>query len=453
MKHLLGNHWPTQKNSLLTLAGLVLLLGVGTVAMQQRGSVDLSKFHSNSLSPATTELLQTLDGPLSITAHIADKPELHQRVLTALEPFLHVKPDITLRWESLQTPTRQQKLETKPHLALKYQGFQTRVTHLDRQRITAAFYQLSRGKQRWIAFLQGFGSKSLDDSEASGYSGLKYLLESQGYHTYSINMEQGSNTLLPDNLDVLVLPSPEKDLPAAILSKIDTWVESGKALLWLQEDSDTSHTNAELGALTNTQLLPGFVVASDAGLRAALGLRHPAVIPVTDESREDTHPITQDLRGVSLLPLTRAVESLGMPPWKSTPVLQSPVASWNETSTLKGHLERDNDRELSGPLPLMIAQSHPYGSVEQRILVGGDSDFLSNDYLGYGNNRQLALRIFGWLSGDDQQLLDMAYDTVPDATLGLSPPELIGIAVLFLLLLPGGLLLTGAILWYRRSHA
>ncbi len=440
------------KHSLITLAGGLALLALGSIFLANTASLDLSRFQSNSLSPATTAMLHQLEGPVTVTAHIENKPELRQRVLTALEPFQREKPDIHLIWEDLQTPNADNKIVKKPHLTLRHGDFQTVLTHLQRSQLAGAFYQLSRGKQRWIAFARDGGSKSLEDSGESGYNSLKKLLENQGYKTLSVKLGE-PDTLLPDNLDLLVLPAPEQPLPELARQRIGLWLGTGRALLWLQENDLGAEDQALMEEQLNTHLLPGHVVSSDSALRATLGLRHPAVIPVIDTGYASEHPVTRHIRGVSLLPVTRAVESLGLPPWKSQPLLQSSAASWNETSPLQGHLEADGPAEQAGPLTLMLAQTRPHGGEEQRIILSGDSDFLSNDYLGYGNNRQLALRLFGWLSGDDEQLLDMAADTLPDATLQLSPALLIALATTFLILLPGGLLLTGAILWYRRKHA
>lgn len=86
---------------------------------------------------------------------------------------------------------------------------------------------------------------------------------------------------------------------------------------------------------------------------------------------------------------------------------------------------------------------------EQRIVVIGDGDFLSNAYLGNGGNLDLGINMVQWLSRGDA-LINIPAKIAPDRTLELSPLASGSIAVGFLFLLPGALLGAGALVWFKR---
>ena len=88
-------------------------------------------------------------------------------------------------------------------------------------------------------------------------------------------------------------------------------------------------------------------------------------------------------------------------------------------------------------------------SREQRIVVIGDGDFLSNTYLGNAGNLDLGLNIVNWLS-HDEDYIDIRIKSAPDTSLELGRIAQGVIGLGFLFGLPLLLLITGAIIWLRR---
>jgi ABC-2 type transport system ATP-binding protein len=136
--------------------------------------------------------------------------------------------------------------------------------------------------------------------------------------------------------------------------------------------------------------------------------------------------------------------------WESLNFLVSDESSWNETGELKGEIHNGDDGdEINGPLNIGLTLSrstmatsveNKTGSLEQRIAVMGDADFLSNNYIGTGANLELGLNLFSWLSHDDN-LISISPRAAPDTRLELSQTQQLIIVVFFLIILP--LLLIG----------
>jgi ABC-type uncharacterized transport system involved in gliding motility auxiliary subunit len=132
------------------------------------------------------------------------------------------------------------------------------------------------------------------------------------------------------------------------------------------------------------------------------------------------------------------------------PTLQG---SWNETGPIRGRVGVNPEQgERLGPLTLGLALTRAKGDREQRVVVVGDGDFLSNAYLGNAGNLDLGLRILRWLSGDER-LLRIPARSAPDRTLELSPLQAGAIGIGFLMVLPLLLLGIGALVLWRRSRA
>ena len=91
------------------------------------------------------------------------------------------------------------------------------------------------------------------------------------------------------------------------------------------------------------------------------------------------------------------------------------------------------------------------GKGEQRVVVTGDGDFLSNAYLGNGGNLMLGLNIFNWLAHDDSYI-SINPRPAPDLSLILSPLAQGFIGFGFLLALPLLLISAGIGVWVRRRR-
>jgi hypothetical protein len=93
----------------------------------------------------------------------------------------------------------------------------------------------------------------------------------------------------------------------------------------------------------------------------------------------------------------------------------------------------------------------PQGSGEQRILMLGDGDFLSNAHLSVIGNRALALRLVQWLTAPEGAAAVPAR-TLSDRELGLSRTQILVVGGGSLLVLPTLFLTMGLFLRWRRRR-
>lgn len=167
-----------------------------------------------------------------------------------------------------------------------------------------------------------------------------------------------------------------------------------------------------------------------------------------------------------MFPTAVALRNRGEGQFEKEPLLMTLERSWTELGAIKDKVTFEKEKgETRGPLEIGYAMTRPTSGnpspkksegetdqlKDQRIVVIGDGDFLSNHYLGNGANLDLGVRIVQWLTRADS-MIQIPKVGLPDRKIDLSSLKSASIAVVFLILLPLSLLGTGAWIWYRRRH-
>jgi ABC-type uncharacterized transport system involved in gliding motility auxiliary subunit len=230
-------------------------------------------------------------------------------------------------------------------------------------------------------------------------------------------------------------------------------VQNGGNLLWLTEPGNSDLGLGPLSTALSVRALPGVLVD---GSGAALGLKDPRMIALGDYV---PNAITRGFTLTTLFPQVSALAQIAQGDWAVHAFLRSSVQSWTEFKPID-NTQPSNIRfdaasgELKGPLDFGFTLSRLSPSPdksEQRAVVIGDGDFLSNSFLGNGGNRALGERVFDWLLGDDK-LVDLPPRGAPDRILQISQSELSALSVGFLIVLPLLLLLFGGLIVWRRRR-
>ncbi len=429
-------------STLIVLAGLLAVL-----SQHYRVSIDLTQNHQNSLSAGELNILQAFQTPVTIEAIVKNKPELKRRITHFLTPYLQAQPLLTLKMDTLEQQTEQLQLDQRGRIVLQYQGREIRLYQLERRAFVAALQKLIHTSEQWIVFLEGHGEKSLFDRSNNGYSLLLSLLKKNGYQVQALDLLR--LPAIPDNTAVLVLAGPTEDLRPTEVAELQRYLNQGGRLLWLQEPV-VLNALQPLARTLGIHFLPGIVVSANKRLQQMLGIRHPAVLAITDLAQ---HPITANLNGRLLLPLAAALQTMDNPAWASAPLFFSPSDSWNETDDLQAHVRFDHPpEEQAGPLTLATALTAKETHPAARAVIIGDSDFLDNDYLAKARNAAFVLSVLAWLTevNEPHPLVAAQVDlgsTITMATLQWR-------AAVLLLGIPTLLASVGIWLWIRgRRHA
>jgi len=437
-------HWPAWT--------LALLLGVGAalglrLAHRYGGAWDLSSGARHSLAEASRAVVARLPEPLRFTVIAPDYGGLRAPAQLLTERYRRARPDIAVSYlDPDRSPEQARRLGVRQpvELLIEYGGRSERLTKVSEQAVTSALLRLALRGERWIVGLTGHGEASLTGKANFDLGDFGAALGRAGYRVQPVALADTGQ--VPRNTGLLVLAAPRQALAAAEQQAVLDHLAGGGNLLWLVGDGGVDEAAGLAAALGMTRR-PGVIVDAAA---ATLGAAEPTVAVV---AHYPDHPAAARLDTVAVFPGALALVAEPAD-WQATPLLETGAQSWNETGPVKGEVALDAGRgEQRGPLTLGWALARPRpGAGEQRVVVVGDADFLSNAVVGNGGNLALGLNLVRWLAEDDA-LLDIPLRVAPDRQFDLSRPAAAVLGATFLLVLPLGCVAAGLWIRRRRRHA
>jgi ABC-type uncharacterized transport system involved in gliding motility auxiliary subunit len=369
--------------------------------------------------------------------------------------YRRVKPDLVLSFvdpDADPSAMRDADVKVDGELELRYKGRSERLKVLSETEFSNALLRLARARERIVAFLEGEGERQPLGKANADLGQFVATLAERGLR--AVPLPLANTGKVPENADLVVIANPQVKLADAVAAELVDYVERGGNLLWLAEPDENVGLD-DLAKALALRALPGTVV--DGGSQK-FGVGDPSFVVVDNYP---PHAISKDFALTTLFPQTAALAQLADAHWDIQSILRSSAKSWNET----GHIPKAGENgdtvrqdadagEIPGPLDLGFALSRVSPRPdrrEQRVVVIGDGDFLSNSYLGNGGNREFGQRVFDWLLGDDAQI-SIADKGAPDRELTLSQGALGALALAFLVGLPLLLAVSGAVIWWRRRR-
>ncbi|BBL76704.1 DUF4350 domain-containing protein [Methylomagnum ishizawai] len=499
------------QNLLFTLLFLAVVGLVGWLSTRYTAQFDWTASHRHTLSEGSRKVLDLLPGPVTVTAYARENPQLRERIADQVGRYRRFKPDLNLDFVNPDTQpdkVRALGISVDGELIVEYQGRTEKIQEPAETSLTNALQRLATPEERHVVFLEGHGERSPQGEANHDLGQFGDELRRKGLVVSLLNLAVTPD--IPDNTDVLVLAGPRVDLLPGELKQLDAYVKKGGNLLWLVDPGE-QHGLQALAAQLGVSFLPGVVV--DASTQV-LGIDDPTfalvaeyppnpitqgfeemtVFPVATalEAKEDgefekeaflsTLPRswteTGEVKGKVLFEpakgersgpldigytLTRQVQPPA-PPKPETPAQPEPPAKVEAPAPSTGKKPGPEKPAKSTPKTQAKPEAQPEAEktaetpkeppappINQRIVVVGDGDFLSNAYLGNGGNLDLGLNILQWLGRSDS-LINIPAKVAPDSKLDLAPLASGAIAVGFLFILPLILIGTGATIWFKRRR-
>ncbi len=435
-----------QRIFVLLFISLCVLLGY--LAYHVRMQWDVSHNGRNTLDSTSIEILKKMSGPIEITVYATEQHvefgEVREIIYNFVQLYQRIKPDILLTFVDPVVHPDQAKaagVKVNGEMVIQFQNRRARLTTINEQALTQALVRLSRQREKLVMALSGHGERSLTGAANYDLGEFGEQLHANGFVSELLNLT--ATPVIPDDVDMLLIASPQTDLLPGEVSKLLEYVDSGGNLLWLV---DHESLRGMLGLTEKLHLIltPGVVVDPSAEqLKApitfALGVNY------------GQHEITRNFDYVTVFPFARQIVFNENDVWHIVPLIEAAQDGWVEKSSDEAYVF-DPDDDIAGPVTIAVALSRYINDREQRVVVVGSGHFIANTYLGNGNNLDFGVNLFNWLTGDEE-LIILQPRTRLDAHLALTETELTLIVVIFLFAIPGIFLLSGAIIWWHRKKA
>lgn len=390
----------------LKTLGIVLFVLLSYFGYRYPLTFDVTNLKNNTLTEPSKNLLSQLDKPLFMEL-ISPDLNISNQVKTTVGLFQKENPKITLKVHQTSLSPQEKRafnLQTNHTLVLTY-GDRKKVFDLDMPQLNESIlanliYQVLRNKEEWTVFLSGHGEQDPSSTENRHLSQLTADLKKKGIYIAAVNSSEIG--AFPDNTKILVIADNQKPLLPTEIDHILQHLNKGGNLLWMV-NPDSNPGLDKLASTLGIHWQNGTILDPKAH---AMGTPHPAISVIKHYS---LHPITRTLDTFTIFPWARPLDysQASKKGWEVQPFLAT------EASTV---LEQE-DKKLPGPFTIGITLQKD----KQRVVIIGNSHFLSNSTIHNYGNLTLANNIFNWLSETDVLLgsaipklaIDLAFTDTP----------------------------------------
>ena len=432
-------------------------------------SIDITEEKINSLSPLTLNILQNLKEDIHIVVFYKGKGQQKKELLkNSLQLFKQKSSKVQMRYYDayVQNKLSQEYLNAvstgKTENLFVFVEYKSRKILVDfpfsEEKITSAMIKATREKEQSVYFLSGHGERDLSGSEGEGLSEFKSAMEQSAIHIIDWNFIQ--NGPLPSDVSALMIVGPQQ----AYLPKELEWIEQyllngGSAFIALDPDRKDNLKPwlkkfgvdyKELYIRDPQSLLVGLGPFSPVGLyfdtenvitryfHRNFALFHIAG-PLAMTTQEHAFAITDLVR---TSPQSVAVSDRDKREGEQA----------SHTLALLVEKTKKEELEIKPNLEKKEKQTPKDKKENMKLVIFGDSDFLTNDLINKGGvNRDLALNAVSHLL-DEADLVSIRPKRLKATQLILKTYDQWGI-ILLCLILPICFFTLSFIIWLKRRTA
>jgi ABC-type uncharacterized transport system involved in gliding motility auxiliary subunit len=450
-------------SSLLLLGALIL---VNFIAVRHNRSFDLTESRLFTLSDQTRQVLRTLPRDIHLLAFFPTGRRAQAADL--LRRYAEGSPRLTYELiDPDQEPERAQRYGVAAYgtvvvevarekgvpatsgqpVRVEAEAGQTKTLRLSEEKLTNALLKVTRGGTKTVYFSEGHGEADIDSPERNGYSGIRHSLEGQAFLVKRLSLAQQRE--VPKDCAVLVIAGPSTQPFPAEITAVERYLQRGGKALVMVDPAPGIGLETFLdhwGVRAGRDLV---IDASGAGRLYGAG---PAVPLVKDYDGQ--HPITRGFRLNTFFPLARTLSPKDNPgDAQVSPLAQTSADSFAEPYT--GGRRRasfDPRQDRKGPLLLAVAVTREAKSGKQaRMVVVGDSDFISNAFFSQAGNGDFFLAAINWLA-EEEELIAIQPRPQQDRRVQLTDQQARGIFWLVIVAMPLVALGLGiGVNWRRRG--
>jgi ABC-type uncharacterized transport system involved in gliding motility auxiliary subunit len=424
-------HWLRHAALLVAQVLLSLALFAVLLLLAERHNLrfDLTPTQRFVLSDEAVGVVQAIEQPIRVTAfYNSQDSQQRNRMQDLLQLFEQASRNFSYRLVDL---------DRSPALAKKYDisSFNTGAVEvgsdvralkgIDQESITDALLRMTRTGQRTLCFLTGHGEHSpLDADERRGFSDIGKALEREGFEIRTLEMVP--NRTEGEDCFVVVLAGPVQDfLPGELDTLADLLDDGAHVVAMVDPDAPQSLVEflARYGVRAGTD-----VVVDERNRMYGADSFMPRV-PIFDRGTFGTA-----LDTAAVFSVARTVSATEESPEHVAVLLLAMTSpeSWahangSTAEALDSEVRFRREVDEPGPLPVAVmvtAKSDVSGTRQPgteeatmgRMIVFGDSDFVSNLYLHLLGNKDFFMSSIAVLAEEDE-LIAMRRRSMPRSSL------------------------------------
>ena len=461
------------------LLGIVIIGLLGFLSTRYHTRFDVSEAGVHTLAPQTTELLESLEEDVQITAFFNESES--PPIAGLLDRYSFASERVKLRYvdpnsepglvDALGLTT--EELATGVVRFTMSSGESTSLSEFSEPDITNALVKLVKSTGKKVYFLVGHNERGItplpgeEGTFAAGPESFGRAADALVNETYAVEpLLLASAEDVPADASAVIVAGPTRPLLEGELAALRRYVEGGGGLFVALDPRAQTNLYALLEEW-------GVLMGDDVVVDRALAVFGQATTPIAQEY-DGSHPITAPLREPALFPMVRSIELVEATAVRFSVLAKTGEESWAERDLegwrASGRAEYD-ELDVMGPVGIAVAGSvraagippaahNVHGSdepdaepvAEGRLVVFGDSDFASNETLDALRNKDLFVNSVNWLAGDLSQIT-VRPNVSRASSFQMSQDEFRRIQYLSLFVLPEAIAVFGVLTWWLRRKA
>lgn len=423
-----GGFWrrrSTQANTnglIATLAVVVILGLVNLLGVRYSQSFDLTENQLYTLAPQSQQVVSSLDQPVKLLIFAPTPNPTEERLLNNYRrqsdrfshEYIDPQANPVLAQQVGVSTMGEVYLEVGEGDAVTRRYVQTLTPQqpLSERLISNAIARLGSDRSAKIYITQGHGERILEAGQG-GLSEAIARLQDENYLVEPLQLTEDGQ--IPADADVVIVPGPQQAFLETEVEALETFAQGANGLLLMLDPTTEPGLDSFLdnwGITLSTDAL----ILDPEGQAVGLG---PAVPLVT---RYGSHPITEQLSGMSYYPVAQPIALTEVPGVEAVPLLLTGDQSQVQPIDDQGQVQLDPDAEEQGSLAVGVAMSRPAqgdGTLsaepvdllengedgESRLVIIGNSAFATDGLFGQVLNGDVFLNAVAWLSNQEGEVL------------------------------------------------
>ncbi len=436
---------------IIVLAAVVV---VNVLADRFNKSYDATSNKRYSLSDQTAKIVKGLKQNATITyfqqsTRFRDSKDL-------LDQYANLSPNVKLEYvdpDKNPQAAREAGIRSFGTAVVQIGTKKEEAKSMTEEGLTGAFIRDLKSNTRTVCFVSGSGEHQIDDSDRGGLSRFKDLLAKDNYETKTISLLQTAE--VPTDCTTLVVAGPTRNYEQPEVDAIKKYVESGgRALLMFDAPLKAGRSEiADNDALASVLQTWGVSLNKDLildlnPLGQIVGLGPQVALVTSYESQ----PIVSEMKGTATgFPLSRSLEVKSGDKTSVQKLFDSSSTSLATSNLSSATVNVNDPKNKKGPLTIAAAGTYNTGkeNAQGRFVVVGSSSWVSNGFINFNGNNDLALNAVNWLSSDED-LISIRPKEREDRRITMTRSQLSWVRATSQFLLPAIVVVVGVGVWWKR---
>jgi ABC-type uncharacterized transport system involved in gliding motility auxiliary subunit len=442
--------------SVYTIVIVAVLGAANYLASQNSKALDTTTNKRFSLADQTEKVVKGLKNDAKILYF--DKTADFPRAKDLLDRYDALSSKLSVEYidvDKKPTIAKQYGVRNYGAIFVDAAGKREEARSLSEEEVTSAIIRTQKTGDRKVCAVTGSGEHSFDDSQRSGYSALKALIEKNNYKTQSIKLLEKPE--VPADCTILLIAGPRFDYVQPAVDAIAKYFGTGGRVLVavdppMQVGRETISENAPL-----MKMLEGWgvipqknLILDTSGIGQLFGLSEVFALVTAYEN----HIIVRDMKeSATAYPLSRSIEIKSVPNITPEKLFSTSGNSYATTNLSAAEIKINPDKDKAGPFVLAAAATVSSGNTDTskngRFVIVGSSGFMANNILAFNGNRDLAMNMLNWLAADED-LISIRPKDPQDRRLNMTRRQMSMIFYTSVILLPLFVIGAGISVWWKR---